>query len=170
VETTDPRAEAARTATHQPAVYGDAGADHHVKPFLDHIDQSIGEVEIEQDCRMGFHEVRNDGHQEHTHERQADAKPAARRGRGLPQLDFRRLDLLEDAATSVEEEPPFHGQRHAAGVATEQAHPEASFETRDGLLADGWRRRSGMLARCDEAARFRGLHECAEGPEVVRRP
>ena len=92
-------------------------------------------------------------------------KATTRRNCGLHQLHFRRLDFFENAAASVEEEPPFLGQRHAAGVAMEQPHPEALLETRDGL-ADGRRRKSGMPARRDEAARFRGLHECAEGPKM----
>jgi hypothetical protein len=52
-------------------------------------------VGIEQDCGIGFHEVCNDGHQEHAHERHADMKATnrlihARRQCEIPSRDLPR--------------------------------------------------------------------------------
>lgn len=49
------------------------------------------------------------------------------------QLGLGRLDLFEDAATALEENPPFLGQCHIAGVAMKQPHIQPLLKPHDGF-------------------------------------
>ncbi|VBR79771.1 Uncharacterised protein [Burkholderia pseudomallei] len=142
----------------QPRIARLAAAHDRVEAFVDHIDEPVGEIEVELDVRVRRHEIGEHGQHGRAERGQAHAQPAARRVRAARQLLLGLLDFREHAPASLEKARAFGRQRDAARAAMEQAHVQARFEPRD-PLADGRRGHAERTRRRDEAAGLGHLHE-----------
>ncbi|MNO02533.1 hypothetical protein D3C81_2229650 [compost metagenome] len=68
--------ESAQRPGDQPRITERTGTNDHVEAFLDHIHQSVTEIDFQLDGRKGLHEIGQHGKQELPRHRQTDAQPA----------------------------------------------------------------------------------------------
>lgn len=68
--------EGAKFAAHQPRVTHVTGADNGIETFFDHVNQAVGEIEVQGDFGVSLHERRYRRHQQHSCQRKTHAQEA----------------------------------------------------------------------------------------------
>ena len=143
-------------------------ADREVETLLDQVDDSIGEIEVEQQVRMERAELR-ECRREVPHP-EADAAGQSQRALGFRCSNAHRgLGILEVRqqlhAVLVERLPGFR-QRQASRRAVQQPHVQVRFEFRD-LPRDGRSGQAEPLRRPRKTAQFDDFGEGTDGQEAI---
>lgn len=158
--------ESPKLAAHEPVVPHRAGSNGDIKPFIDHVNDTVGEVEVEKDIGIFPHEICEHGHHQHPAERQTYADPAAWIRLGIQKLSPDAIVVRLNAPANVKEEPAFVGQGHASGRTVKQPDTEFIFEPTDGF-SNGRAGDAQSLRRKNEATAISGLNKDVDRVELV---
>lgn len=157
---------AAQVAAVQPGVGGTACPNDDVEAFLDDIDKTITEVQVQFYGRKAVRECGKQRQHQAAYKRKTCFQAPAGRGVGIGQLTLGGRDLDHDAAAAFKELLAFGSQADTAGIAIQQAGSQALLQSGNGLACR--RRGDATLSCCGrEAARLGDQNEETETGKAV---
>ena len=143
-------------------------ADREVEPVLDQVDDTIGEIEVEQQVRMQCAEL-GERRCQVSH---AETDPARHAQRALgfrcrnPHRGFGILEVGQQLHAVLVERLPGFSQRQPSRRAVQQPHVQVRFEFRH-LPGHGRRGQADALRRPRKTAQFDDFCEGTDGQESI---